>query len=174
MMHRWLAIGIMVLIVAVGVRGDDPCSYTPRQLIRMQDCQLQEIYRHGRLTAAPCGSAKGWAIIKPGRLTTVPRTHLTRLLWQGKEFSCDGGTMINHAFGIRIVQAQVYQGESWLDGQPSLIFDYQCTSKLFAGVRDEVREIGPGLYLGLTHIRKPCGPELVAYFVLQSPNCACR
>jgi hypothetical protein len=123
------------------------------------------------MTAAPTGSVKGWAIIKPGRLTTVPRTHLTRLLWQGKEFTCDGNTMINHAFGTTMVKADVFQGHSWFDNQPTLVFDYCCTSKLFTDVRDEVREICPGVYLGLTHIRKKCGPELVAYFVLESKCC---
>lgn len=167
MVHRWLATAVFLVLFAGGLKAGEPCCYTPQQLIRMDACQLQEVYRNGKMCATPCGAVKGWAILSAGKPISVPRTYLTRLMWQGKEFSCDGTMMINRAFGTKMVQAQVFPDTSWFDGQPTLAFDYQCTSKLFGKVRDEVREICPGTYLGLTYIRKNCGPELVAYFVLE-------
>jgi hypothetical protein len=74
----------------------------------------------------------------------------TRLVWQGKIFR-DDGTMINRVFGAgRAIPADVYLGESLLDGQPALILDYS-RSKLWPDVRDEVREVSPGLYLGIMY-----------------------
>ena len=74
----------------------------------------------------------------------------TRLVWQGKYFR-DDGTMTNRVFGVgRAIPADVYLGESWLDGHPALIFDYSG-SKLWPNVRDEVREVAPGLSVGIMY-----------------------
>ena len=59
-------------------------------------------------------------------------------------------------------------GESWIDGKPALIMDYAETSKLFPAIRDEVREVSPGLYLGVTHERTADGPKFKTYFTLDS------
>ena len=145
---------------------------SPECLIRMSRCQLLALYRSGTPTASPpVGFAKGYAVFEPGRRLTVARTYSTRLLWQGKEFNCQGDMMINHVFGVlKAVKAQVFPGESWYDGRPTLVFDYQCTSKLFPNVRDECREVSPGVYLGLTYQRKSsgCPPELAVFFVLDA------
>ena len=145
---------------------------TPQCLIRMSRCQLLAVYRSGTpTTAPPAGFAKGYPIFEPGKRLTVARTYATRLLWQGKEFNCQGDMMVNRVFGgVKAVKAQVFPGESWYDGGPALVFDYQCTSKLFASVRDEVREVAPGVFLGLTYIRKAqeSPPELKVFFVLDA------
>jgi hypothetical protein len=44
----------------------------------------------------------------------------------------------------------VYTADSWLDGRPALVFDYS-RSRLWPNVRDEVREVAPGLYLGIMY-----------------------
>ncbi len=44
----------------------------------------------------------------------------------------------------------MYVGESLLDGQPALILDYS-KSRLWPDVRDEEREVSPGLYLGIMY-----------------------
>jgi hypothetical protein len=48
--------------------------------------------------------------------------------------------------------------------------DYHETSRVWVDVRDEVREVAPGLYLGRMYRRKPCGPEFQFFFALE----ACR
>jgi hypothetical protein len=69
---------------------------------------------------------------------------------------------------MRVVRAQVYQGPSWLDGQPSLILDYSQTSRVYENNRDEIRQVAPGLWLGIMYDRTTSPPGLVMYFALES------
>ena len=69
-------------------------------------------------------------------------------------------TAVNRFFGLRLVRAQVYQGPSWLDGQPSLVLDYSQTSRIYADNRDEIRQVAPGLLLGLMYDRTTAPPRL--------------
>jgi hypothetical protein len=62
----------------------------------------------------------------------------------------------------------VYQGPSWLDGRPSLVLDYSQTSRIYAHNRDEIRQVGPGLFLGLMYDRTTAPPGLQMYFALES------
>jgi hypothetical protein len=82
--------------------------------------------------------------------------------------------MINRlAFGLSAVRADMFIGDSWLDGQPSIVLDYANTSRLFGKARDEMREISPGLYLGLTYIRQCPGPKLAMFYTIQAlPSCS--
>jgi hypothetical protein len=136
-------------------------------LVRMKRGDLENLYRAAAIGCPPSGILNGRAIINPGSKLTVPISKVIRLLWQGKVVSNDD-MMVNRVFGMRAVHARVYVGESWLDGKPSVIMDYAGTSKLFPNIRDEVREISPGLYLGLTHKRTDSGPEVKAFFTLEN------
>ena len=51
--------------------------------------------------------------------------------------------------GIRAVRAEVYAQDSWLDGQPCTVLDYSRSSRLFGWIRDEIREVAPGVFLGV-------------------------
>ena len=51
-------------------------------------------------------------------------------------------------FGLEAIVARVYKGESWLDGKECIVLDYSETSLLAHYIRDEIRQIGPDLYLG--------------------------
>jgi hypothetical protein len=51
-------------------------------------------------------------------------------------------------FGVKAIVAKVYKGPSWLDGKECVVLDYSETSILASRVRDEIRMIEPGLYLG--------------------------
>ena len=64
------------------------------------------------------------------------------------------------------IPADVYLGESWVDGQPSLILDYS-RSKLWPDVRDEVREVAPGLYLGIMY-KGRTNPQQKMFFTLDA------
>lgn len=158
--------GLLVLSVTAGRAADSELS--PDRLVRMSRCELEALYRAAPVGPVPTGFAPAKAIFDPGSHKTVPLSRMVHVLWKGKEFP-DSGTMINRlAFGIRAVKANVFVGESWLDGQPTLVFDYCGASKLFGNVRDEVREVCPGLYLGLTYVRKPDGPKLAVFFCLDA------
>lgn len=156
-------------VVAAGLLSaaqPDCCPvYTLDQLVRMDRAQLEALYRAAELGHVPTGVTNGRAIRNPGGRLTVPVSRVTRVLWQGKVFT-DDGMMVNRVLGVRAVHARVYVGESWLDGRPAVVMDYAGTSRLFPDVRDEVREVSPGVWLGVMYVRKPTGPEQSMFFAL--------
>ncbi len=89
-------------------------------------------------------------------------------MWQGKVIEPGQTSAVNRFFGVRVVRGQMYQGPSWLDGQPSLVLDYSQTSLVYANNRDEIRQVAPGLFLGLMYDRTTAPPGLVMYFALES------
>ena len=44
--------------------------------------------------------------------------------------------------------ARIYKGPSWLDGKECIVLDYSETSLVASHIRDEIRLIEPGFYLG--------------------------
>ena len=43
----------------------------------------------------------------------------------------------------------MYEADSWFDGGRAIFIDYSQTSLVARWVHDEMREIGPDIYLGL-------------------------
>ncbi|HEX4612701.1 MAG TPA: hypothetical protein VH092_31185 [Urbifossiella sp.] len=152
-------------LVAAAAPPDCCPGYTLDDLVRMDRAQLEAIYRAAEIGHTPAGVTRGRAIMNPGGRLTVPASRVTRVLWQGKVFT-DDGMMVNRVLGLRAVHARVYAGESWLDGRPAVVMDYAGTSRLFPDVRDEVREVSPGVWLGVMYVRKPAGPEQAMFFAL--------
>jgi hypothetical protein len=138
-----------------------------KQLIRMSPCELEQLYAQGIMAPIPAGKIRGQALLNPGTKLAVPTSRGSRLFWQGKIFSADGQTAVNRFFGVRVIKANVYNAESWRDGCPALILDYSQTSLLYAPYRDEIRQIAPGLFLGLMFDRTTCPAKLKMYFALE-------
>jgi len=142
-------------------------TYTPQQLLRMDECELIKIYKCGIATPVPCGYTPGTVIYRPGTCLAVPGSKMFKFTaWQGKYITC--GTMTNRQFGVPAIKAAISDGTSWIDGKPSLIFDYEDTSLVCARYRDEVREVSPGIYLGCMHKRTKDGPEISVWFALDA------
>jgi hypothetical protein len=137
------------------------------ELLRMTGPELDALYRAGAAAAVPAGRVRGTAILAPGTRRNQAMARGTRLVWQGKEFDANESAAVNRFFGLPIVRAQVYQDRSWLDGAPTLVLDYSRTSRLYARNRDEIRQIAPGLFLGLMYARTSPQPTLRMYFVLE-------
>jgi hypothetical protein len=140
------------------------------QLVRMSPAELEQLYRQGTAAAIPAGRVRGTALLTPGTWRTRPLARATRLVWQGKIFQPESGTAVNRFFGLPIVRASVYLGPSWLDGGEALVLDYSQTSRVYAGNRDEIRQVGPGLFLGLMYDRTTAPPSLTMYFALEVPS----
>ena len=152
-------------------RGQSPPAAAPvtlDQLLQMSPAELDAIYRQGTAVAIPEGRIRGTAILSPGTRRTRVLSRGARLMWQGKVFEPGQTSAVNRFFGVRVVRGQVYQGPSWLDGQPSLVLDYSQTSRIYANNRDEIRQVAPGLFLGLMYDRTTAPPGLVMYFALES------
>src|SRR5262245_6570126 len=141
-------------------------------LVRADRATLDALYAAGTPSLPPSGFVPGRAIPEPGSRNTVRRSKVIGLLWKGKVFS--DAQMINRlAGGLEAVTARMYVGESLFDGQPSVILDY-AGSKRFGDVRDEMREIAPGVFLGMTYVRKCPAPKATTYFVLDARQNCCR
>ena len=143
-------------------------GYSAEQLLRMSECELVQVYRCGVPGAPPCGFSPGVMIFQPGSPFTVPFARIIgATFWQGKMFPGDG-TMVNKMFGLPAIKAAIGPGESFIDGRPSVIFDYQNTSFVWMHYRDEVREVSPGVYLGIMHWVGWGGPKIATWFALDT------
>jgi hypothetical protein len=139
------------------------------QLLGLSPQQLDGLYHRSAVGAIPEGRARGQAIFAPGTRLARPMAKAARVLWQGKVFQGAEASAVNRFFGVRMIRADVSYGESWLDGRPAIILDYRDTSRLYANYRDELREVAPGLFLGLMYARTAPRPSLKMYFALDGP-----
>jgi hypothetical protein len=137
-------------------------------LARMSWPELERLYREAEAGPIPEGYLRGRAIYCPCDRLAGFRAAATGVLWHGKVFDGHSGTLINQWAGVRAIRARVCYGPSWLDGNTSIVMDYSDTSRVWADMRDEAREVAPGLYLGRMYRRTPCGPQFQFYFALQA------
>ena len=88
--------------------------------------------------------------------------------WQGKIFDEKKGELLNKIFpfGIRAIKARVYKALSWVDNKECIVLDYSKTSLLARVIRDEIREVSPGLYLGVIF----WGKKKTINFALEMPQ----
>jgi len=162
----WVALA--AALGAAPAAGANPPQST-RDLVRTDRPTLDALYAAGSAGRIPDGFTPGRPIVNPGTRVTVPASRLLHPLWQGKVFNGDG-TGMNRVFGVNAIPVKVYLGESWKDGGPAVIVDYADSWKPFRKVRDEFREVSPGLYLGMTYIRDCPEPKLAMMFALQERN----
>jgi hypothetical protein len=140
---------------------------TEVDLLGLTGAALDELYRRAPAGPLPRGTGMGTAILLPGRRADRWLARFVRMsAWQGKVFDDDGRHLVNRLTPLRrrAIRASVYEDASWLDGRPSLFIDYSKTSRVARWVHDEIREIGPGRYLGLVYLRRR---RLPVRFVLE-------
>jgi hypothetical protein len=172
-LSRAVLIGLMpVLGNAIGRVPAHAQVIMPRlstdQLVRMPPEAIQQLYRQSAPGTVPIGAVRGVALPRPGSALAPSVSRVARVIWQGKIFDHHSATITNRFFGLRMIKGTVSTGPSWLDGGPATIIDYRGTSLLYAHYRDEIREVAPGLYLGLMYRRRCPQPKLRTYFVLET------
>lgn len=126
-------------------------AYDVAQLLAMTQAQLDELFKASPAGDIPDGPAKGTAIIAPGTKYSERIADLINHFgWQGKVFDAQKGVLKNKIlfFGLEAILARVYKDKSWFDGEECVVLDYSETSLLAHYIRDEIRLIGPGFYLG--------------------------
>jgi hypothetical protein len=132
-------------------------AYDVPQLLKMSQAQLDELFTDSAAGDIPNGEAEGTAIIAPGTSYSPEiASFINHFAWQGKNFDAKNGVLKNRIlpFGINAILAKVYKGTSWLDGKECIVLDYSETSLVAHWIRDEIRQIGPGLYLGKVYWEK--------------------
>ena len=126
-------------------------AITVPDLLKMSQAQLDELFTTSPPGAIPDGEAKGTAIIAPGTTYSDEIAEfINHFAWQGKNFDAKKGALRNRIlpFGLNAIIAKVCKAPSWLDGKECIVLDYSETSLLAHWIRDEIREVAPGLYLG--------------------------
>ena len=126
-------------------------TYDVKQLLAMSQAQLDDLFRANPAGDIPNGPADGTAIIAPGtRYSTIIAQVINHFGWQGKVFDAASGYLKNRitAFGVEAIIAKVYKDASWLDGKECVVLDYSQTSFVAERIRDEIRLVSPGFYLG--------------------------
>jgi hypothetical protein len=143
-------------------------AYTAPQLLSMSEKDLDDLFSGSPSGDIPNGEAQGTAIIAPGTKFSTEIASLINIFgWQGKTFDAAHGTLRNRilAFGLNAIVAEVYKAASLFDNKECIVLDYSKTSLVAEHIRDEIRLIGPGTYLGLVYWDK----SRTIHFALQFP-----
>lgn len=99
----------------------------------------------------------GTVIFMPGTFVASPMATFAKVfLWQGKVVNPVKGELKNRIFpfSFKGIRAKVYPDTSWLDERECTLLDYSKTSLVAKPIRDEIRLVAPGLYLGIVYIGK--------------------
>ena len=126
-------------------------AHSIESLMDMDQDALDDLFKSVDAGPIPDGEAEGTAIIAPGTaFTPLISRFINGFAWQGKVFDAKNGVLKNRIlpFGLNAILAKVYKDKSWLDGKECIVLDYSDTSIVAQWIRDEIRQIGPGLYLG--------------------------
>jgi hypothetical protein len=132
--------------------ADPATAMTADELLDMPPVQLDALFQDRPAGDIPQGDSRGTIIALPGtRLARPLNAILGRLAWHGKVFNPQTRDLKNKIspFGVRAIRAETYVADSWLDGRPCVVLDYSRSSKVAGWIRDEIREISPGVYLGI-------------------------
>jgi len=128
---------------------------------------LDTIFRAAPPGQLPAGVLRGTVLLFPGsRACRILAKAVYPVGWQGKVVSPGRDSLLNRITPLRLrrIKAEVAEGLSWVDDKPCVVIDYSRTSRVARMVRDETREIAPGLHLGVVWLRH----RRVAWFTLRT------
>jgi hypothetical protein len=117
----------------------------------MSQAELDALFSAREAGPVPDGEAEGTAIIAPGTsFSPEIAAAINIFAWKGKVFDAKAGFLRNEILplGLKAIVARVYKDPSWLDGKECIVLDYSETSLVASHIRDEIRAIEPGFYLG--------------------------
>ena len=144
-------------------------QYAATELLSMSQQELDDLFSSSPAGEIPNGQAEGTAIIASGTRFSAEIASLINIFaWQGKTFDAAHGVLTNRilAFGLNAIVAEVYKSASWFDNKECIVLDYSKTSLVAKHIRDEIREIDSGTYLGLVYWDK----TRTIHFSLQFPS----
>ena len=124
----------------------------PSTLIATRRPELARLFSSGRVGAIPDGRGRGTVLLGAGGLAAQVAAHLSyTLAWRGKAVSARTARLLNILTPLQVeaIEAVIYKQDSWYDGAPCIVLDYSKTSFVARRVRDEIREIAPGVFLGI-------------------------
>jgi hypothetical protein len=134
---------------------DTVMSVSRRDLINRTRRQLGELFRSVGPGPVPAGRGRGVVLLGTGGAVARAAASISyALLWRGKIVDSAAGRLKNLLGPISFpaIVAAVYADRSWYDGEPCIVLDYSKTSFVAKAVRDEIRQVSPGLYLGVVFL----------------------
>jgi hypothetical protein len=166
---------------AKAARTAKPKIRTLDDLAALAPDELMDLYKRAR--TPKLGDLDGKLV---GRMLAIPKAqepHIAKLLrdfarsglfpWAGKTFE---STDAEHGGGINRV---LHERFNWFRFETSvarsragdfdavqLDYDRPSNPPLIRSIKDEVREIAPGLWLGLAYLNTKSGPKLGLYFAV--------
>ncbi len=132
-------------------------TYSVADLLGMSQADLDALFSASEPGPIPNGEGNGTAIIASGTVFSPEIASFINIFaWQGKVFDAAAGVLKNRIlpFGLNAIIAKVYKDASWLDGKECIVLDYSQTSEIAQWIRDEIRLIEPGMYLGKVYWNK--------------------
>lgn len=165
---------VLVSLLAAGAGAQVPAvgpaePVTAEALMRLDTAQLDALFAKAEAGLIPDGPAAGVANRDPGSGFGAFTRGFFKGLWDGKTFDRAKGTLTNRTVFGNTGSAKVYIGASRIDGKPCIILDYTKSDNFLArAVYDEMREVSPGLYLGIAYLKVPTFHKWI-YFALQFP-----
>jgi hypothetical protein len=178
---RWitLVLALTASLAAVSLAGAAGCKNADcpdlDQLCKLGECELEQLFGQADAGPIPVGFGRGRVLVLTNTRLPRMKARLNNVVWKGKVFANDGH-FTNQWLGFQASASHAEHGTSWYDGKPCVVMEYPPGTPVFANTRDELRQIGPNLYLGRFYDRCP-SPKLRGFFVLQfdSPGCCdCR
>ena len=125
------------------------------QWLEMSRAELDEVYKNAKAGNVPRGDTQGTAIVAGSRMAKVLAKLMRLVAWKGKVFDMfaeggEKGVLVNKIspFGMKLIVAKVYRDASWMDNRETIVIDYAKTSLMARKIRDEIREVEPGVWLG--------------------------
>jgi hypothetical protein len=129
-------------------------AVTVEAMLGMSRKQLDDLFRQHEAGDIPKGEGRGTILVRWGKIiSTLISKIVHRVAWQGKVFDPERGELRNEVspFRHKLVRAKVYKAPSWLDQKECIVLDYSRTSFIARKIRDEIREVSPGIFLGIVY-----------------------
>lgn len=171
-MNQVWKLALALIVVAGGrLEAGEPCCppiTCVDDLFDLTECQLEALYRQGTCPPLFSGYLDGYSLNRAGKCLARPIGKSLHVVWKGKWFHPDECKITNRWFKkMEFASAALGHGPSLCDGCPALIMDYRGMSRIWARQRDEVRQIGPNLYLGMAYREKKGCLRFAQFFALQ-------
>jgi hypothetical protein len=132
--------------------------------LRGRSCEeLLNIFAGGNC-ACPSGYGRGEVVLMTDGRHCKMKMRMTNRVWKGKVFD-DDGSFTNQWVACKALHSCYGPGPSWYDGLPCIVMEYPPHTPLFANSHDEIRQVGPGIWLGMFYERD-C-KKLRGFFALE-------
>jgi hypothetical protein len=123
-----------------------------QRLLAMSNLELDALFRASPPGEIPDGDMRGTVLLFPGtKMASSLAVAVYAVAWQGKVVNRSLLLLRNKItpLQLRLIAAKLSHEGSWVDGGSCVVLDYSHTSIVARMVRDEIRLVAPGLYLGV-------------------------